>query len=302
MNKNIGIIGLGKMGSGVATHLQELGWDVVVYNRSPEKMVPFKRIGCKTVTSPQELVESLKGPRLIWIMLPAGNATEEMLFGADGISKFLKKGDVVVDAANSYFEDAPRREKKLAKLGVSFVDVGYSGGPHGARHGGCLMTGGNKKVVTKLEPLFKSLSVPDGYLYCGASGAGHFTKMVHNGIEYGMMQALAEGFEVLKKSKYKLNLQAVASLYNHGSVIESSLVGWLESGYKAYGDDLKSISSTVAHTGEGQWTIQTAKKMKVPVKIIEESYKFRVASSKRPSYTGKVLSTLRNQFGGHAAK
>ncbi len=163
------------------------------------------------------------------------------------------------------------------------------------------MIGGEEKDFKTLEPLFRDLSAPDSYSLVGTAGAGHFVKMVHNGIEYGMMQALGEGFELMKKSPFKLDLKKVVDIYNHGSVIESRLVGWLQSGFEAYGTDLKGISGTVGHTGEGEWTAKTAKKWKVPVPIIKGSFDFRVQSAKHPSYTGQVLSALRNQFGGHAA-
>jgi 6-phosphogluconate dehydrogenase len=162
------------------------------------------------------------------------------------------------------------------------------------------MIGGDKKIFQQLEPLFKDLSVPGGYSYFGEAGAGHFVKMVHNGIEYGMMQSLAEGFAIMKKSPYMLDLEKIANVYNNGSVIESKLVGWLEESFKLYGQDLKSVSGSVAYTGEGEWTVKSGKKLKVPTPVIEDSFKFRVRSKKAPSYIGKILSALRNRFGGHA--
>jgi 6-phosphogluconate dehydrogenase len=212
----------------------------------------------------------------------------------------LKKGDIVIDAANAYYEDSVRRAKLLKKKGINFIDVGFSGGPGGARNGGSLMIGGDKKIYNYLEPLFRDLSVPDGYAHFGDAGAGHLVKMVHNGIEYGMMQSIAEGFAIMKKSPFKLNLEKIANVYNHGSVIESHLVKWLEEAYQMYGQDLKKISGAVAYTGEGEWTVKTGKKLKVPTPVIEDSFKFRVRSKRSPSYIGKVLSALRNRFGGHS--
>ncbi|HUC31665.1 MAG TPA: glucose-6-phosphate dehydrogenase [Candidatus Paceibacterota bacterium] len=300
VRKEIGIFGLGKMGANVARQLHEKGWRVVASNRSPGPVEEIKKEGIEGVFSHADLVVQLKAPRIIWLMITAGKGNDEILFGRDGIVQHLKKGDIVIDAANAFYEDTVRRAKLLKKRGIHFVDVGFSGGPSGARKGGSLMIGGEKQIYERLEPLFRDLSVPGGYSYFGAAGAGHFVKMVHNGIEYGMMQSLAEGFAIMKKSPFKLDLEQVANVYNRGSVIESRLVGWLEDSYKLYGQDLKAVSGSVAYTGEGEWTIKTGKKLKVPTPVIEDSFKFRVRSKKSPSYIGKILSALRNRFGGHA--
>ncbi len=300
LRREIGIFGLGKMGGGVARQLHEKGWRVVASNRSPGPVEEIKKEGIEGVYSHNELVSKLKGPRIIWIMITAGKGNDDLLFGKDGIVKHLKKGDIIIDAANAYYEDTARRAKLLKKKGIHFMDVGFSGGPSGARNGGSLMIGGDKKIFQQLEPLFKDLSVPGGYSYFGEAGAGHFVKMVHNGIEYGMMQAIGEGFAIMKKSPYKLDLEKIANVYNRGSVIESKLIGWLEEAYKIYGQDLKIVSGSVAYTGEGEWTVKSGKKLKVPTPVIEDSFKFRVRSKKSPSYIGKVLSALRNRFGGHA--
>jgi glucose-6-phosphate 1-dehydrogenase len=300
LRKEIGIFGLGKMGANVARQLHEKGWRVVASNRSPGPVEEIKKEGIEGVFSYADLVGQLKGPRIIWLMITAGKVNDEVLFGKDGIVKHLKKGDIVIDAANAFYEDSVRRAKLLKKKGIHFIDVGFSGGPSGARNGGSLMIGGERKIFEQLEPLFRDLSVPGGYSFFGDAGAGHFVKMVHNGIEYGMMQSLAEGFAIMKKSPFKLDLEQVSNVYNRGSVIESRLVGWLEDAYKKYGQDLKVVSGSVAYTGEGEWTVKTGKKFKVPVQVIEDSFKFRVRSKKSPSYIGKILSALRNQFGGHA--
>jgi len=181
------------------------------------------------------------------------------------------------------------------------MDTGVSGGPKGARFGASLMIGGDKKVFQKMEPLFSDIASVDGYRFFEGAGAGHFIKMVHNGIEYGMMQAIAEGFTILKKSKYELDFGKVADIYNHGSVIESRLIGWMKNALRLHGDDLKNVSGSVGHTGEGAWTIKTAKEMKIKAKVIEEALNFRIISEKKPDYTGKILSALREQFGGHNA-
>jgi glucose-6-phosphate 1-dehydrogenase len=300
IRKEIGIFGLGKMGANVARQLHEKGWRVVASNRSPGPVEMIQKEGIQAVFTHAELVAELKSPRIIWIMITAGKGNDDLLFGKDGIVQHLKKGDIIIDAANAFYEDTMRRAKLLKKRGIHFMDVGFSGGPSGARNGGSLMIGGEREMFQRLEPLFRDLSVPGGYSYFGAAGAGHFVKMVHNGIEYGMMQSLAEGFAIMKKSPFKLDLEQVANVYNRGSVIESRLVGWLEDAYKIYGQDLKSVSGSVAYTGEGEWTVKTGKKLKVPVQVIENSFKFRVRSKKSPSYIGKILSALRNRFGGHA--
>ncbi|MCH7759185.1 6-phosphogluconate dehydrogenase (decarboxylating), partial [Patescibacteria group bacterium] len=179
------------------------------------------------------------------------------------------------------------------------VDVGVSGGPDGARYGASLMIGGKKEIYEKLFPLFMDLSIPGGIQFFKGAGAGHFVKMVHNGIEYGMMQALAEGFTILKKADYKLDLTKVVEVYNHGTVIKSQLIEWLRDAFELHGENLNGVSSTVGHTGEGAWTVKTAQEMKVKAKIIEQALKFRIQSKKNPSYTGKILSAIREQFGGH---
>jgi glucose-6-phosphate 1-dehydrogenase len=300
LRREIGIFGLGKMGANVARQLHEKGWRVVASNRSPGPVEMIQKEGIQGVFTHAELVAELKSPRIIWIMITAGKGNDDLLFGKEGIVQHLKKGDIIIDAANAFYEDTMRRAKLLKKRGIHFMDVGFSGGPSGARNGGSLMIGGEKEMFQRLESLFRDLSVPGGYSYFGSAGAGHFVKMVHNGIEYGMMQSLAEGFAIMKKSPFKLDLEQVAEVYNRGSVIESRLVGWLGEAYKMYGQDLKSVSGSVAYTGEGEWTVKTGKKLKVPVQVIENSFKFRVKSKKSPSYIGKVLSALRNRFGGHA--
>lgn len=309
IRKEIGIVGLGKMGGNIARRLLKKGWTVRGYDPAESLMQQLRDEGMHEAVSPEVLIGQSKMPRLLWLMIPAGKAIDELLFGKNGLSsdrqgitKLLNKGDVIVDGGNSYFEDSIVRAKKIQKLGLKYIDVGFSGGPEGARHGGCLMIGGDEASFRMFEPLFKDLAVESGYQFFKGAGAGHFVKMVHNGIEYGMMQALAEGFALLKKSKYKLDLTRVADVYNHKSVIESRLVAWMKSAFEKYGEDLKGVSGSVAHTGEGEWTVKTAKKLGIPMKVIEESFKFRVQSAKNPSYIGKLLSALRGQFGGHSVK
>jgi glucose-6-phosphate 1-dehydrogenase len=302
VSKEIGIIGLGKMGANLVRQLHEKGWRVVAYNRNTEKVSEIETEGIEGARSIDELLKKLPSPKIIWLMVTAGKPVDDFLFAKDGIVSKLKKGDVVIDGGNSFFQDTVRRSKLLAKKGIKFLDAGVSGGPSGARNGACVMVGGDVKTFLALEQLFAEISVPGGYAHFGSAGAGHFVKMVHNGIEYGMMQSIAEGFALMKKSPFKLDLEKVARLYNNGSVIESRLIGWLESGFKKFGTELKDVSGSVAYTGEGEWTVKTGKKWKMKLPTIEDSFKFRVRSKKSPSYMGKILSTLRNQFGGHASK
>jgi len=226
-----------------------------------------------------------------------------VLFGDDGLTSVLEAGDVVMDGGNSFYKESIEHGTKLAEKRVRFIDVGFSGGPGGALDGACLMIGGDKSAFQEFEPLFQDLA-KDGtaYKFFPGAGAGHFVKMVHNGIEYGMMQALGEGFGVLKASPFTINLLDAADIYNRGSVIESRLVGWTHSALLESGRDLAEISSTIGHTGEGEWTVKTAHEFTVPVPVIEGSYNFRVHSAENPSFVGKVVSALRGQFGGHRVK
>jgi 6-phosphogluconate dehydrogenase len=302
MHREIGVIGLGKMGANLVRRLLKKGWTVHGYDPVQGVVKELASHGMRPAHSAQALVGQLTDRRLVWLMVPAGKAVDDVLFGKDGVVRKLSKGDIVVDSGNSFYKDSIRRGKKLAAAGIQFIDVGFSGGPNGALNGGCLMVGGDERAFRALEPLFRDLAIEHGYQFFKGAGAGHFIKMVHNGIEYGMMQAIAEGFAIMKKSKYKPDLVRVADIYQHGSVVQSRLVGWLKSGFEHFGEDLAKVSGSVGHTGEGQWTAKTARDLKVPAKVIEESYKFRVRSAKDPSYTGKVVSTIRNQFGGHSIK
>lgn len=302
LKREIGIIGLGKMGANLARRLLEKGWQVYGYNRTAQATQSLEREGLKGVYSPKELIAKLSPPRLIWLMAPAGKAVDEIIFGKNGLVRQLQKGDIVIDGGNSFYKDSILRFKKLKKLGISFVDVGVSGGPKGARFGASLMIGGEKETLQELELLFNDLAQNNGYQFFEGAGAGHFVKMIHNGIEYGMMQAIAEGFTLLKNSKYKLDLNRVADVYNHGSVIESRLIGWLKNAFQLHGKDLKDVSGSVEQSGEGEWTVKTSKEMKIKAKVIEGALRFRIQSEKNPNYIGKILSALREQFGGHKVK
>lgn len=300
MNKTLGIVGLGKMGGNMARRMHEQGWRVVGYNRTFEVAKSMEQEGIVPAASFVEIVQKLPAPRVVWLMLPAGPIIDETLFGEQGLATFLESGDTVIDGGNSFYKDAQSRMEKLRERGIRYMDCGTSGGPGGARHGACLMIGGERSTFEAHEQLFKDFAAPQAYQFFEGHGAGHFVKMVHNGIEYGMMQALAEGFTVLKASSFNLDLLRVADIYSHGSVIESRLVGWMKRAFETRGVELEGVSGSVKHTGEGAWTVQTAKELGIPVDNIEQSLNFRIASTDNPSYTGKLLSALREQFGGHA--
>jgi len=293
----LGYIGLGKMGYNMAELLLDKKYQLVVYNKTSEPIQSIAKRGAQPADSIRALAAALPPPRLVWIMVPY-EAVDDVL---KELKEVLKKGDTVIDGGNSPYKETMRRARELDLLGIDFLDAGTSGGPAGARTGACIMVGGKKDVYLKFEKLFKDLSAEQGYEYMGKSGAGHFVKMVHNGIEYGMMQALAEGFAVMKASPFELDLLKIAELYSHRSVIESRLVSWLRNAFEHHGTDLSNISGTAAQSGEGMWTVEAANDLGIPAPIIKGALEFRLESENKPSYTGKVLSALRNQFGGHEA-
>jgi 6-phosphogluconate dehydrogenase len=299
LSREIGIIGLGKMGANIARRLVFKKWKVVGFNRSADITQQLEKENVVGVYSSKELLEKLSTPRTILLMVTAGQPVDEVIFARDGLAQLLDPGDTIIDGGNSFYKDSIRREKKLKKKGIHFLDVGISGGPVSIKLGRfAIMVGGEKKIYQKSKIIFEAMSdTVSGYM--GPAGAGHFAKMIHNGIEYGMMQSLAEGFTVLKKAPFKFNLREVAQVYNQNSIITSRLTGWLEEGFKKYGEKLKKASYLVAHTGEGEWTVKTSQEFRVSAPAIKEAYLFRVNSKKRPSFTGKILSTLRAVFGGH---
>ncbi|HSX24351.1 MAG TPA: glucose-6-phosphate dehydrogenase [Candidatus Andersenbacteria bacterium] len=306
--KEIIYIGLGKMGSNMVERLLDYEWDVTAYDPNEDARKKVGDIGAKVVSvipdligDPGEDVDSrLRGndKKIIWLMVPHP-VVDDVL---KELAPNLREGDIVIDGGNSFYKDSIRRGEELKKLGVQYLDVGVSGGPSGARKGACLMIGGEKSAYKELVGLFSDLSIAGGYEYMGESGAGHFVKMVHNGIEYGMMQAIAEGFAVLKEWRGELDLEKIAHIYNAGSVIESRLIHWLKEAYRQYGADLQHISGSVAQSGEGKWTVDAAQELGIPVPIIQGALEFRLQSEDSPSYTGQILSALRNQFGGHDVK
>jgi 6-phosphogluconate dehydrogenase len=294
----LGYIGLGKMGANMVERLLEKRHRVVAFDRNADAMTAAKNKGAQTADNLTSLVATLASPRLVWVMVPY-QAVDVVL---KELTPHLTKGDTVIDGGNSPYKDSIRRSKELEAGGIDFLDAGVSGGPAGARNGACIMVGGRKVVFQKFEALFRDLSVPGGYGYMGKAGAGHFVKMVHNGIEYGMIQALAEGFAIMKASDFGLELTRITDVYNHKSVIESRLVGWLQSAFQQYGEDLAVISGSAAQSGEGMWTVEAGKELGVPTPVIQGALEFRMESQNNPSYTGKLISAMRNQFGGHEVK
>lgn len=295
-SKEIGYIGLGKMGANMAERLLDFDWDVVATDPDADAQAAIKEKGARVAESAAAVVQSLATPRLVWLMVPH-QVVDDVL---EEIMPHLEAGDTVIDGGNSLYKESIRRSEALEEKGIQYLDVGVSGGPSGARRGACLMVGGDRAVYKQHVGLFSDLAVPGGYDYMGKCGAGHFVKMVHNGIEYGMMQAIGEGFSVMKEWSNDFDLGHIARLYNHGSVIESALVGWLKDAYTMDGDTLEDISGKVSHSGEGQWTVEAAKELGIPVPIIQGALQFRIESQENPSYTGQVVSALRNQFGGHS--
>ncbi|MDO8503459.1 MAG: decarboxylating 6-phosphogluconate dehydrogenase [bacterium] len=300
----IGYIGLGKMGLGMVQRLLEAGHKVVAWNRSREPREEAKRYGARVADTIEELVNALTKPRVVWLMLPAGEITEQHI---KKVAQLLDKGDLVIDGGNSFFKDSMRRAKSLSEKGIGFMDVGTSGGPGGARAGACLMIGGQIEDFNRLKNLFQDIAAPEAYELLGNVGAGHFAKMVHNGIEYGMMEAIGEGAAVLTESEFDYDLEKVFDLYNRRSVVESRLVGWAKTALSE-DPELSSVTSEIAHSGEGEWTVQTAKEQNVPIPVIEESFKVRVRSARESKenpkvvFRNKMVSALRGQFGGHAVK
>jgi 6-phosphogluconate dehydrogenase len=292
----IGLIGLGKMGFNLALNLHKNNFEVVAYDvaAAPRKQISAR--GITAVSSPQELLQGLTGRKLIWLMVPAGNIVDETI---DLLKPHMAAGDIILDGGNSHYKESIRRAQMLAELNIDYLDCGTSGGIDGALNGICAMIGGKKEVFDYCEEVFKAISVPDGYLYCGDSGSGHFIKMVHNGIEYGMMQSIAEGFELMQHSEFDFNHAAVAKLWNNGSVIR----GWLmELTHNAFSKDaqLDAIKGVMHSSGEGKWMVETALEKNIATPVIALSLLMRYRSQQQDTFSGKVVAALRHEFGGHA--
>jgi len=293
----IAMIGLGRMGMNMAKRLLLGGHEVVAFNRTPAKTDQLVKEGAIGAYSISEVVDKLSHPRVTWIMLPAGSTVDEHI---NKLKQILSPDDIVIDGGNTYYKDDIRRGEQLAKRGIKFMDAGVSGGIWGLKKGYCLMIGGEKEAYHYLEPIFKTLAPEKGYLFCGGIGAGHFVKMVHNGIEYGMMQAYGEGFDILEASPYgkSLDYAAVSHLWNQGSVVRSWLLELMESAF-AKEPSLSDIRGYVEDSGEGRWTIQQAIETGVSTPVIALSLMRRFRSQVQDSFADKVVAALRREFGGH---
>jgi len=294
----LGFVGFGRMGGNMVKRLLDRGHEVSVYARRAEVRAEAAGLGASPASSLADLVAHLASPRVVWMMIPAGQAVDATL--AD-LTPLLSRGDIVVDGGNSWYRDTVRRAQAAATHGLHYVDAGTSGGIWGLKVGYCLMVGGAPEAVRVVEPAFKDLAPDGGYLHVGPSGAGHFVKMIHNGIEYGMMQAYAEGFAILHDGPYKIDLRAVSALWNRGSVVRSWL---LELAELAFSDDpdLRTLRGYVEDSGEGRWTIQEAIDRNIPAPVITLSLVQRLRSRQEENFGDKVLAALRQQFGGHAVR
>ena len=296
----IALIGLGRMGANMARRLIQGNHEIVVYNRTPDKTNDLVKEGAVGAFSLDDVVKKLSAPRIVWLMLPAGPVVDKYV---DTLKNLLSPGDVLIDGGNSFYKDDIRRAEMLKEYGIRYMDAGVSGGIWGLKVGYCTMVGGEKETFHMLEPVLKTLAPKDGYLYCGNTGAGHFVKMVHNGIEYGMMQAYGEGFAILEASPYadSLNYSEVSHLWNQGSVVRSWLLELAESAFAEDGK-LSGIKGYVDDTGEGRWTVQQAIETSVPAPVITLSLLQRFRSRQEESFSDKVNAALRLKFGGHAVK
>ncbi len=294
----IGMIGLGRMGFNMSARLLNEGHGVVAYNRTRERTREIEAHGAKGAASLKSLVRMLDAPRVVWIMLPAGRLVDGHIAR---IAPLLDKGDIIIDGGNSFYKDDLRRNIELKNAGIMYMDAGVSGGVHGLKSGYCLMIGGDKAVYDYLKPVFSALAGNSGgYLHCGPTGAGHFVKMVHNGIEYGMMSAYAEGFNIIKASGYGhgLDLSGVARLWNNGSVVRSWLLELLEEAFRKHGD-MAGISGQIEDSGEGRWTVKEAIDSGVPAPVITAALYQRFRSGKEEAFADKIIAALRHEFGGH---
>jgi 6-phosphogluconate dehydrogenase len=294
----LGFIGFGRMGGNMVTRLIQRGHTIAVYARRPEVRAEAKAKGAAPAASIAELVGLLTPPRAVWMMVPAGDAVEQTI---NEVAPLLARGDIIVDGGNSNYHDTQRRAAAVKSRGLQYIDAGTSGGIWGLQVGYCMMVGGDPEPVKRLEPVFRDLAPEQGYLHAGPSGAGHYVKMVHNGIEYGMLQAYGEGFAILHQAPFRLDLGAISTLWNHGSVVRSWL---LELAERAFANDpnMETIRGYVEDSGEGRWTVQEAIDRNVPAPVITLSLLQRLRSREDEDFGDKVIAALRKQFGGHATK
>jgi len=294
----LAILGLGRMGANMALRLLQGGHRVVVWNRSPEPRQAMAAKGAVAAASLPELVHELRPPRVLWMMVPAGTVVQQTM---DELLGLASPGDILIDGGNSNYRDSVRRAALARERGIGFVDAGTSGGVWGLQVGYCLMIGGAEQDFRRLEPIFKTLAPPDGYAHVGPSGAGHFAKMIHNGIEYGLLEAYAEGFELLHASPYGFDARQLARLWNRGSVVRSWLLELAERAF-ARDPELKSIRGYVEDSGEGRWTVQEAIDQGVPAGVLAQALFTRFRSRQDDSYSARVIAALRQEFGGHSVK
>jgi len=294
----LGMIGLGRMGANMTERLVLGGHKVITYDRSAEAIQRVVDKGALGAASLTDFVKKLSLPRAIWLMVPSGDPVDQTM---DQLLPSLAKGDILIDGGNSNYKDSIRRAEKMKTHGMHFIDAGTSGGIWGLQNGYCMMVGGEKEIVSRLEPIFLTLAPKDGYLHAGPNGAGHFVKMIHNGIEYGMMQAYGEGFELLKASQFDLDLAKISHLWNQGSVVRSWLLELCESAFQK-DPKLDAIKGYVEDSGEGRWTVIEAIERGVSATVLAHSLFARYASRQQDAFSNKVIAALRNEFGGHAVK
>ncbi|MGV4319588.1 phosphogluconate dehydrogenase (NAD(+)-dependent, decarboxylating) [Bacillus mojavensis] len=293
----IGLIGLGKMGINIGKQLIDRNHQAIGYDVNQAAVDELISYGAEGTTSIKELISSLNMPRILWVMVPHGVVDTVLR----DVTPLLSTGDIIIEAGNSHYKESIRRYNQLKEAGIYYLDAGTSGGMEGARHGACFMVGGDPEAWEIAEPLFRDTAVENGYLYAGEAGSGHFLKMIHNGIEYGMMAAIGEGFEVLEKSPFEFDYEKVARVWNHGSVIRSWLMGLTE---RAFSKDakLEQIKGVMHSSGEGKWTVETALDLQTATPVIAMSLLMRYRSLTDDTFTGKVVAALRNEFGGHATE
>ena len=295
----IAMLGLGRMGGNMVQRLLEGGHKVVAYDVDPRRATALAALGAAPATTLDEVIAALPPPRVCWAMVPAGRVTEELIAS---LSARLQRGDIVVDGGNSNFKDSQRRAKQLAERGIHFCDAGTSGGVWGLKNGYCLMVGGTPEAYAAIEPALRSLAPEGGLMHTGPAGSGHFVKMVHNGIEYGLMAAYAEGFEILKTSPFgQLDLRGIAGIWRYGSVVRSWLLELLHDALEK-DPGLDGLRGYVEDSGEGRWTVQAAIDQNVPAPVITLALQMRIASRQDESFGAKVQAALRSEFGGHAVK
>ncbi|AIE80140.1 decarboxylating 6-phosphogluconate dehydrogenase [Bacillus tropicus] len=293
----VGLIGLGKMGLNLGKNLMDHKHEVAAFDLNASAVEEMKEYGATGTSSLRELVQSLQSPRILWVMVP--HAVVDSVI--DEVTPLLSKGDILIEAGNSHYKESIRRYEQLKKDGIHFMDAGTSGGMEGARNGACYMIGGDQEAWDIVEPIFRDTAVENGYLYAGKAGSGHFLKMVHNGIEYGMMAAIGEGFEILEKSEFDYDYEKVSRVWNNGSVIRSWLMELTEN---AFSKDAKldEIKGVMHSSGEGKWTVETALDLQTATPVIAMSLLMRYRSLDNDTFTGKVVAALRNEFGGHAVE